>query len=182
MKFFVCVLLAFFAVAFASEEAVESVPVASGYLLPAKFGNYSVEDLSAAPSCGTVMATYQKISAYSNGQYQGTGDSCAGWGSTGLKYQCVEYTQRYFNTKFGTTPVWPVDYAKQMCSNYPKGVKKVSSPAPGNAVVFGWGTYGHTAIVTGVHDGYIDVVEQNSSPTGSNTYYQKDASCFLAAA
>ncbi|RYH12665.1 CHAP domain-containing protein [archaeon] len=180
MKFFLVALFALLAFVSATEEVVPEVPYAAGFTLPTKFGNFSVADLSTASSCGTVMGTYKSINAYSNGQYQGTGNSCGGWGNTGLLYQCVEYTQRYFNTKFGTTPVWPVDYAKQMCSNYPKGVKKVSTPAPGNAVVFGWGTYGHTAIVTGVHDGLIDVIEQNASPSGWNTYSQKDASCFLA--
>ena len=79
------------------------------------------------------MSSYSGIVAYSNGQYQGTGESCGGWGSTGyyvrmyfvyfsfaaairltikklfisLQYQCVELAQRYFNAKYGIQTIWP---------------------------------------------------------------------------
>ncbi len=109
----------------------------------------------------------------------GTGDSCSGWSSTGLQYQCVEYTQRYFNYLYGIAPVWPVDFASQMCSSYPGGITPVGYPAVGFGVVFGWGYYGHTAVVIGVGSGTIDVIEQNGSPWGTNTYYQSDVLCYL---
>lgn len=182
MKAFFIVLIALLAVVSATERVARDAPVATGFTLPAKFGNFSVSELSKAYPCGTVMASFNNIEAYSNGDYQGTGDSCGGWGAAGMLYQCVECTQRYFNYNFGIAPVWPVDYAKQMCDNYPGGMQVVGEPWPGVAVVFGWGTYGHTAVVTGVHDGLIDVIEQNGSPSGWNTYYQSDVYCYLAAA
>ena len=42
------------------------------YLLPNNFGNYSLSELSSAPSCGTTMATYNSVPAKSNGAEQGT--------------------------------------------------------------------------------------------------------------
>jgi hypothetical protein len=150
------------------------------FTLPQKFGNYSLSSLSSAPPCGEGLASYNDIVAYSNGDYQGTGDSCSGWSSTGLQYQCVEYAQRYFNSLYGIAPVWPVDYAYQMCSNYPGGITPVGSPGVGLGVVFNWPPYGHVAVVIGVNDGTIDVIEQNGSPTGTNTYYQSEVLCYLS--
>lgn len=34
-------------------------------------------------------------------------------------------------------------------------------------------------IITAVGNGTVDVVEQNYSPTGKNTYKRTDAACFL---
>jgi hypothetical protein len=150
-------------------------------IMPEKFGNSSRADLkTGAYPCGTVMASYNGIEAYSNGDYQGTGDSCGGWSSTGLQFQCVEYTQRYFNYLYGVAPVWPVDYASQMCDSHPAGVCAVGYPSPGFGVVFGWGGYGHTAVVIGVGSSTIDVIEQNGSPYGTNSYWQSDVWCYLA--
>jgi hypothetical protein len=68
------------------DEAIVK-PSAKDFILPKGFGNYTLESLSSASACGTVMATFNGINAYSNGDYQGTGNSCGGSGSTGLKYQ-----------------------------------------------------------------------------------------------
>lgn len=168
------------------------------FTLPQKFGNYSLSTLSSAPPCGDGLASYNDIVSYSNGDYQGTGDSCSGWSSTGLQYQCVEYAQRYFNSLYGVAPVWPVDFAYQMCSSYPDGITPVDYPSAGYGVVFNWPPYGttiitnyynntltiiilgHVAVVIGVNDGTIDVIEQNGSPTGTNTYYLSEVLCFLS--
>lgn len=150
-------------------------------VVPEKFGNVSFVDAKAkAYPCGTVMASYNGIEAYSNGEYQGTGDSCGDWSSTGLQFQCVEYTQRYFNYLYGVAPVWPVNWASQMCDSHPAGVCPVGYPAEGFGVVFGWGGYGHTAVVIGVGSSTIDVIEQNGSPYGTNSYWQSDVLCYLA--
>jgi surface antigen len=150
------------------------------WIYPDVFGNQSVAACSGAPACGTVMSTYNDVAAYSNGQYQCTGDSCAGYGTYGYRYQCVELAQRYFATKYGTPSVWYAN-AKDMCTTHPSSVSKTSNPKGGDAVVFGWGTYGHVAIVTAVHDTTVDVIEQNSSPNGRNTYAKSDVLCYLTA-
>ncbi len=85
------------------------------------------------------------------------------------------------NSKHGTQAMWPVSYASQMCSSYPSGISRTSNPQAGDAVVFSWGTYGHTAIITSVGSGSINVIEQNASPSGTNTYSTSSASCFLTA-
>lgn len=149
--------------------------------LPREFGNYTIDDLESAGSCGTVMASFGGVNAYSNGANQGTGSSCAGSCDTGSRYQCVEYVQRYMHTKHGTPGIWPVSYASQMCNAHPSGISRTSNPSPGDAVVFSWGSYGHTAIVTEVSGGSINVIEQNASPSGKNTYSISSASCFLTA-
>ncbi len=158
----------------------KNVVTMSDYRLPNKFGNYSLSNLVSAYPCGTEMASYNGIAAYSNGDYQGTGYSCGDWTSTGYQYQCVEYTQRYFNQIYGIQPVWPVDFAYQMCSSYPGGVTPVSWPSEGFAAVFNWPPYGHTAVVTSVGDGIINVIEENGSPYGFNTYSQGEVLCYLS--
>ena len=161
-------------------KVLEAKAASKTYTLPKSFGNYTLTDLSSASACGTIMADFNGIPAYSNGEYQGTGDSCSGWSDTGLQFQCVEYTQRYFNYLYGIAPVWPVDYAKQMCDSYPGGISPVDYAQVGFGVVFNWGSYGHTAVVIGVGSGTIDVIEQNGSPYGTNTYDASDVQCYLA--
>src|SRR3546814_2242662 len=68
-----------------------------------------------------------------------------------------------------------------MCDNRPSGVSKTSNPQPGDAVVFSWGTYGHTAVIMKVSSSSVTVIEQNASPSGSNTYNRNQVSCYLTA-
>jgi len=156
-----------------------SCTVASEFIYPDKIGNVTKYELSSAPACGTILSTYNSIPAYSNGNDQGTGTSCAGSCSTGSQYQCVEYVQRYMNSKHGTEKIWPVSYASQMCSKYPSGIYKVSTPSVGGIVVFNFGTYGHTAIISSISGSTLSVIEQNASPSGVNTYPESEAYCYL---
>jgi hypothetical protein len=149
--------------------------------MPHEFGNYTLSSCSDAPPCGTVMTSIDGTNAYSNGANQCTGDSCGGSGATGSYYQCVELGQRYFNDQFGIQPIWPVDYALQMCDNIPAGVSTTGSPGHGNLVVFNWAPYGHVAVIDSYDGTYVYVVEQNGSPTGTNTYPASEAACFLTA-
>jgi hypothetical protein len=179
MLFIFCCLL----VALASGEEIQRLFKAKqDAVYPTSYGNFTVGDKRGASPCGSWMASYNGIDAYSNGDYQGTGYSCGDWTATGYQYQCVEYTQRYFNYLYGVAPVWPVSYASQMCDSHPAGIVPVEDPQPGYGVVFNWGTYGHTAVVTGVGDGVIYVIEENGSPSGTNTYYSQngDVLCYLA--
>ena len=73
-----------------------------------------------------------------------------------------------------------MDFASQMCSSYPGGITPVGYPGVGFGVVFNFQPYGHTAVVIGVSDSTIDVIEQNGSPSGVNTYYQSDVLCYLS--
>lgn len=150
-------------------------------IYPEIFGEHSAKEFASALPCGEIMATYNDIHAFSNGGNQGSGGCCNGTGTYGCKYQCVEFVQRYFGKKYNTQSIWPVSYAKQMCGSHPSGVKKTSSPKAGDAVVFDWGTYGHTAIVKSVKDGYVHVIEQNAAASGTNAYATSAVSCYLTA-
>lgn len=134
-----------------------------------------------APPCGTALSSFDDVTAYSNGDCNCKGCSCGGTGATGLRYQCVELAQRFFHEKHGIAPIWPIAYAKQMCSNRPSGVHLTSSPAPGDLMVLGWEPYGHVTVITSVGSGYVDVIEQNNMPTGRNRYPISEAECFLTA-
>lgn len=134
-----------------------------------------------APPCGTALASFDDVTAYSNGDCNCKGCSCGGTGATGLRYQCVELAQRFFHEKHGIAPIWPIAYAKQMCSNRPSGVRLTSTPAPGDLMVLGWQPYGHVTVITSVDSGYVDVIEQNNMPTGRNRYAVSEAECFLTA-
>lgn len=142
--------------------------------------NLNTTSCSSAPACGKTMASYNGVDAYSNGPDQCTGNSCGGYTSTGYAYQCVELAQRYMHIKHGITSIW-YDNANQMCDNFPSGIKKTSNPAAGDLFVRTSGTYGHVAVITSVGSSTVDVIEQNSSPTGTNTYSKSDAGCFLTA-
>jgi hypothetical protein len=84
-----------------------------------ELGGYNLTSCSGASSCGTAMASYNGVSAYSNGADQCTGDSCGAYGTYGYQYQCVELAQRYMSVKHGITPIW-YDNANQMCSSHPR--------------------------------------------------------------
>lgn len=180
----VTVLLTLFAVlavvAVAQEKLLGDGSVTGVIYGEADMGIYDTTSCSSAPSCGTTMASYNGIPAKSNGAEQCTGSSCGGYGTYGYHYQCVELAQRYFGTIHGITPIWHVN-AKDMCSSHPSGVSKTSNPKPGDLWVRTSGTYGHVAVITAVHSSTVDVIEQNSSPSGKNTYNKADAGCFLTA-
>ena len=154
---------------------------AAGYIYPERIGNYTLGSCGDAPSCGTKMATFNGIAAKSNGANQCTGNSCGGYGTYGSKYQCVELAQRYFGELYGTTPIW-YGNAIDLCDTKPSGVSKTSKPVPGDLVVFNTGSYGHVAVITSISGGYLNVIEQNSSPNGKNSYSTSSSiKCYLHA-
>ncbi len=133
-----------------------------------------------APSCGTILATYQGIPAYSNGKYQCLNTDCSSHVQTGRQFQCVEFVQRYLQSIHGIDPNdWKNDNADQMCSIRPSRVKLTSSPKPGDLFVSKSTSPGHVAIISKVNWLSVDVVEQNASPTGEGSYYKYSAQCFL---
>lgn len=171
----------------AASSQAQDVTVIEGVTDPKAFlwsdsdmGLYNLTACSGAPACGHTMASYNGVDAKSNGASQCTGSCCGGSISTGCAYQCVELAQRYMHVKHGITPIW-YDNANQMCSNYPSGISKTSNPQPGDLWVRLTGTYGHVAVITAVHSDTVDVIEQNSSPNGRNTYTKSSAGCFLTA-
>ena len=145
----------------------------------------AIEAIPGAQKCGDYMYVYNNIPAQSNGAVQGTGNPCIpGMGPYGMRFQCVEYVQRYYAQIYGVQRVWPVNYAKEMCQKFPAGVKKTTTPGPGDIYVCAGpnsfcGKYGHTAIVMAVNGNNIWVVEQNYHVGGTHTYPRSSAGCFL---
>jgi len=96
------------------------------------------------------------------------------------EWQCVELARRYLYLKFGIEPYW--GHGKDVVKNYPKdhpsGLEVIyngtpnKAPQPGDVISFaGYTRRGHVAIVTASDvnssgDGYIEIIEQNSSSDG----------------
>jgi len=129
-------------------------------------------------------------SAYSNYPYSG---SCGGTGTYGLKYQCVEYAQRYYASRWGFAAKWGVN-AKDMCGTHPSGITSRTSGLSacdshwwhGDLIVIGAGvcgansTYGHVAVVDGcVSSTTLSIVEQNYSAAGHRKMSASCAKCDL---
>jgi surface antigen len=133
-----------------------------------------VEQAWTAPACGVAMASWDGTAAKSNGACTASGCSCAGVGTYGLQYQCVELVMRHFTTK------WRLRWfgnAKDLLANAKSaGYFKYGSPTdvavyyngdaahppvPGDMIVWTSGTYGHVALVIGLRAGYVDIMEQN---------------------
>lgn len=160
---------------------VDSTVDKSLFIYPETFGNYTLGSCGDAPSCGTTMTSFNGVAAKSNGANQCTGNSCGGYGTYGSQYQCVELAQRYFAQLYGTTPIW-YGNAIDLCDTKPSGVSITSNPIPGDLVVFNTGTYGHVAVIKSISGGNLNVMEQNSSPNGLNTYSTGSSiKCYLHA-
>jgi len=117
--------------------------------------NASAEDAEF----GEIIGEYQGIVARSNGIYTGTG--------TG-EWQCTEYVDRFYEEAMG------IPGAKKWVANGKQYYGKASEfgltacpnggfipPHPCDLLCFGGGDWGHVAIVTGVDDNYVYIIEQN---------------------
>lgn len=151
----------------------------------------ALEDCQPCPgaqACGAIMAWIDDQPAKSNGNQQCCGTPCDGVkGDTyGDHWQCVELAQRYFAKKFETADKWPVGAAREMCDRAVAGTRvhwkgDGYTPVHGDLIVLDGGAYGHVAVVNTVSGGTVDVVEQNSSVDGTNTYSISKARCFIHA-
>lgn len=135
--------------------------------------NPSYYEPTAMPPCGTPLASFDGTASYSNGPYTATGTSCAGVGTYGEQYQCVELVMRHFKVKWGLH--WWGN-AKDLLTNAPRDTTAVywngdraHPPVPGDMVVWTTGTWGHVALVSVVRSGAIDIVEQNINGDGRFT-------------
>ncbi len=135
--------------------------------------NPSVSEALTMPACGTTLGTFDGTAAHSNGVDTGTGYSCAGWGTYGLRYQCVELVMRHFKTHWNLS--WHGN-AKDLLNNAPKADVDVfyngdsaHPPVAGDMVVWPNGAYGHVALVTSVGPSSITILEQNVKGSGTAT-------------
>lgn len=136
---------------------------------------YDIHGVSQeAAACGTVLTSWNGTSVYSNGANTGTGYSCAGLGTYGYRYQCVELVMRHFKTKWGLS--W-YGHAKDLLTNAPTTSVDVYNnggsvgPVPGDMIVFdkSGDPYGHVALVTAVTSTSVTIVEQNVTTSYQRT-------------
>jgi len=138
-----------------------------------------------ASACGTVLGTFDGTAAKSNGANTGTGSSCAGTGTYGLQYQCVELVMRHFKTHWNLR--WygnakdllaHAKTASYFQTGSPADVAVYTNgdgahpPVAGDMIVWTTGTYGHVALVTNVTTSKVEILEQNVSgvtPQGKYT-------------
>ena len=141
----------------------------------------SVSTLAQCPSscAGTISATFNGVSARQNCPI---GGDCTNFGynsetgiNTGLKWQCVEYVNRYYKLVYGMNLKSTSIYGN--AANYWNwsghstiGLTKYSnggstSPQIGDMIVSTANTYGHIAIVKNVTATTVEIIDQNFSST-----------------
>jgi hypothetical protein len=128
---------------------------------------------------GAVSASFNNVTAYINcpiGSVNSYGSSYVGSTYVGLKWQCVEYVQRYYatvykmniKTAFGNANSF---YTSSTHSSI--GLEKFAngstSPQIGDILVSTANTFGHVAIVTGVSASTVSIIDQNFSTSSART-------------
>ena len=126
-----------------------------------------VETSAMALAYGTQVGTFNGVIAYSNGTTGTVGAS----GTYGLKYQCVEYANRYYVLVYGHKNLKGTGNANTYFSTAAaKGLKAyancgTTAPKVGDMITSTGGSYGHIAIIREVGTNYIKVIHQNWSNT-----------------
>jgi surface antigen len=118
-----------------------------------------------APQCGSQLASYSGVAAFSNGIYQQQPGSCGTYGTYGYQYQCVEYVRRFYEGKGNAWKGNANTYYEPAAANgliaFPNG--GTVPPAPNDIMVFDGDKYGHVAIVTDVSGTQVSLIVQNWS-------------------
>ena len=118
---------------------------------------------------GNVVGTFDNVSAYSNGSVSNVSNEYNYYNSTntGMKWQCVEYVNRYYLAKFNknirVAGHNAIDYFPNAQSHGLTAIPNNGSQAPkvGDIVCSNGGSYGHTAIIREVGSNYVKVIQQN---------------------
>lgn len=139
----------------------------------------AIHTLSGAGApCGTPLANYRGIPAYSNGDKQGTPQSCIQESSIyGRQFDSLEFARRFFAEAQGVPPEkWnsdPKDYVGTASDSgflsYRNGAG--TPPAPDDLIVFeelpGQPGLPHLGIASRAAGGLLDVIEQNGAFEGT---------------
>lgn len=116
---------------------------------------------------GTKVGSFNSVSAYSNGNtcYVSSSYNYYNGYNTGLKWQCVEYADRYFKQKFnrqirgGNANTYYSNASAKGLNRAANG--STNHPQVGNILTSAGGSYGHVAIVKEVGSNYVKVIQQN---------------------
>ena len=139
----------------------------------------AIQTLSGAGApCGTPLSSYKGIPAYSNGDKQGTSESCSQEGSIyGQRFDSLEFARRFFAEAQGVPPErWksdPQDYVGTASDSgflsYRNGAG--TPPAPDDLIVFeelpGQPGLPHLGIASRASGGLLNVIEQNGASEGT---------------
>jgi hypothetical protein len=132
----------------------------------------------AGAPCGTPLSSYKDIPAYSNGDKQGTPQSCDEERSIyGHRFDSLEFARRFFAEAQGVPPEkWksdPEDYVGTASDSgflsYRNGGG--TPPGPDDLIVFeelpSQPGVPHLGIASRAAGGLLDVIEQNGAPAGT---------------
>jgi surface antigen len=125
----------------------------------------------------TVLGDFNGVTVHSNGSsdYASGERSIVNGKDVGLKWQCVEYVNRYYLNKFGINlrdkhsnhakTFWG-NASKMQLARFSNG--ETTAPQVGDIAVSDSGTYGHVAIVRSVSDNQLCVAQQNVYQTSND--------------
>jgi hypothetical protein len=131
--------------------------------------------------CGTMLSSFGAPAVPAHANLDNPHESCDGWGTYGLQYQCVEYVRRFYflvkgiETREGKMERrWNGNANTYFRTASQKGLDAFENggkvhPQPEDIITFAGGPYGHVAIITAVLPDRIEFIEQNFSPTGTGT-------------
>jgi GH25 family lysozyme M1 (1,4-beta-N-acetylmuramidase)/surface antigen len=139
----------------------------------AELGVVGSRGLSFGTQVGEYINGVIAYSNYENAYASGLYNFVDGY-NTGMKWQCVEYVNRYYKAIYGMEIRIPGTNANDYYGTasdrgliaYPNSGS--TSPQPGDILCSDGGSYGHVAIVRGVTTGSIHVIHQNWANTGAD--------------
>jgi surface antigen len=145
-------------------------------------GYFAAPAQAQTTNCGSSLSSYRGVSALSNDPYQASEQDCAGLGTYGDQYQCTEFVRRFYHVIFGAdtevpavqgTSPWRGNAGTYFDTATRRGLVPfrnggTAPPAPDDILVFTSVQHvaGHVAIVTSVNSDFIEIIEQNWSPSG----------------
>lgn len=156
-----------------TEEYVEWLPQATLRDSEGESGQYA--NKHAALAFGVQTGSFNGVNSYSNSYASYYCPDFKPWSQctsyvgnqlAGIKWQCVEYTDRYYLSVYNHTNLWK-GHAKYWYSKAPQyGLKSYpncgsTKPQPGDMLVSTSGPFGHIAIVRSVGLLSVSVIQQN---------------------
>jgi CHAP domain len=141
---------------------------------------------------GSFYGSSNGVNVYSNGSnplYGSDDYNTVNGYNTGMKWQCVEFVNRYYLQVYGTKIRIAGQHAYQYFGNASqRGLKAYAnngstSPQVGDILCLSGNTYGHVAIITAVTSTYIEVAQQNVGKLSHlNFRFAKSGNNILASA
>ena len=157
-------------------------PAAAAVLGAAGYWAATHLNLDPGRDVGAVVDEFNGVKVYYNGgvnHSEGRNLSPDGY-NLGIKYQCVEFVKRYYFEHFGHRMPDPFGHAKdfydagtaQGALNRKRGLVQYRNaqsekPQVDDLIVFAstlFNPYGHVAIVAGVTEREVEIVQQNPGP------------------